>query len=76
MKSIKIVCVRLIACFAAIVLTAAHGRAVQFEFQYADAAGTGFLDPATGASRIAALEYAASKSWRVIRDLMPRRAEA
>jgi hypothetical protein len=58
MKSIKIVCVRLIACFAAIVLTAAHGRAVQFEFQYADAAGTGFLDPATGASRIAALEYA------------------
>ena len=29
-----------------------------------------------GGQPIAALEYAASKSWRFIRDLMPRRAEA
>ncbi len=35
--------------------------AVTFQFQYADPAGTGFLDPADGLSRQAALNTAASK---------------
>lgn len=39
--------------------SAAHA-AITFQFQYADPAGTGFLDPANGPSRQAALNTAAS----------------